>query len=134
MKPNRVYAGYFALQAVAGIGFWVVVAASPTARKAFEMWPPQHAVTDSFLFADVIMGIGGSAASAWGIWSERRWGEPLALFVAGGMVYATLYLAGWVAFTGEGGGLLALMLPPSTLSAWAAWQAWRLRTASLRPG
>ena len=113
----RIYAGYFALQAVAGIGFWVLVATVPVVRRAFEMWPKQHAVTDSFLFADLVIGIAGSAAAAWGLWVRARWARPLALFVAGGMVYATVYLAGWVAFTGVGGGLLALMVVPSTLSA-----------------
>ena len=123
---TQVYAGYFALQAVAGVGFWVLVATVPVVRRAFEMSTSQHAVTTSFLFADLIIGIGGSAVAATGLWCGARWGRALALFVAGGMVYATVYLAGWVAFTGQGGGLLALMVVPSTLSAWSAVQAWRL--------
>jgi hypothetical protein len=125
-----VYAGYFALQAVAGVAFWVVVATVPVVRRAFEMWPKQHAVTDSFLFADVAIGIAGSAVAAWGLRAGAGWARALALFVAGGMVYATVYLAGWVAFTGVGSGLLALMVVPSTLSAWCAVQAWRLPPAA----
>jgi hypothetical protein len=121
-----VYAGYFALQAVAGVGFWVVVATVPAVREVFEMWPKQHAVTDSFLFADLAIGIAGSAVAAAGLRSGKAWARALALFVAGGMVYATVYLVGWVAFTGVGAGLLALMVVPSTLSAWCAVQAWRL--------
>ena len=124
--PIRVYAGYFALQAVAGVGFWGLVAMVGPVRHVFEMWPKQHAVTNSFLFADLVIGIAGAAVAAAGLWSSRRWAPPLALFVAGGMVYATIYLVGWVAFTGVGGGLLALMVVPSTLSVWAALQAWRL--------
>ena len=125
-KPIRVYAGYFGLQAVAGVGFWIVVAAVAPVRHVFEMWPRQHAVTNSFLFADLVIGIGGSAVAGAGLWTERRWAAALSLFVAGGMVYATIYLVGWVAFTGVGSGLLALMVVPSTLSVWAALQAWRL--------
>lgn len=123
---TRVYAGYFALQAVGGIGFWVAVAAVPAVREVFEMSTRQHAVTDSYLFADIVIGIIGSAVAAAGIASKRPWGAAVALFVAGGMVYATIYLVGWVAFTGKGAGLLALMVVPSTLSAYVAASAWRL--------
>lgn len=133
VTPNRVYASYFALQAFMGVAFWTLVAASPSVRSGFEMSAAQHAVTDSFLFADVIIGIGGSALAAVGIWREARWGTAVALFTAGGMVYATLYLVGWVAFTGHGGGLLTLMVPPSTLSAWVAHQTWRLERRSPAP-
>jgi hypothetical protein len=123
---TRVYAGYFGLQAVAGIGFWVAVATVPGIRKVFEMSTRQHAVTDSYLFADIAIGIVGSAVASAGIGSKRRWGSALAMFVAGGMVYATIYLVGWVTFTGKGAGLLGLMVAPSTLSAFVAVSAWRL--------
>lgn len=123
---RQVYAGYFALQAVAGIGFWAVVALSPTVREVFEMSDAEHGVTDSFLAADVAIGILGAAVAAWGLWRAARWAGPWAMFVAGGMVYATLYLVVWVGFTGDGAGLLALMVVPSTLSAWAALQSTRL--------
>lgn len=126
MLPRRVYAGYFALQAVAGTGFWIVLALSPTVREVMEMWPAEHAVTDSFLLADIALGIVGSAVVATGLWRGARWAGPWSLFVAGGLVYATLYLVAWVGATGEGAGLLALMVVPSTLSTWSAWQATRL--------
>jgi hypothetical protein len=125
-QPVRVYAGYFALQAVAGIAFWVLVATVGPIREVFEMSKDEHAVTDSFLFADIVIGIIGSAICAWGLWGGRRWAGASALFVAGGLVYSAIYLAGWVAFTGESGGLLALMIPPSSLSAWSSYQGWRL--------
>jgi hypothetical protein len=127
---RRVYGGYFLLQAVAGIGFWVAVAAVPAVRRVFEMSSRQHAVTDSYLFADIAIGIIGSAVAGAGLWRGARWGAAVALFVAGGMVYATIYLIGWVSFTGDGGGLLALMVVPSTLSAWCAAQSWRLHRPS----
>jgi len=123
---TRVYAGYFGLQAVGGIAFWVAVAAVPAVRTVFEMSSRQHAVTDSYLFADIVIGIIGSAVASAGILAKRRWGAAVALFVAGGMVYATIYLVGWVAFTGKGAGLLGLMVVPSTLSAFVAVSAWRL--------
>lgn len=125
--PRRVYAGYFALQAVAGVGFWLVVALSGPGREVFEMAQAQPAALDSFLFADIALGIVGSAVAAAALWRGTRWGAPWALFVAGGLVYATVYIVGWVAYTGDGSGLLALMLLPSTLSTWSAAQALRLR-------
>ena len=121
-----VFAGYFALQAVAGTAFWILLATVPVVRRAMELDPHQHAGTSAFLFADLVMGIGGSALAAIGLRRRAAWGSAVALFVAGGMVYATIHIAGWVALTGTGAGLLALMVVPSTLSAWAAWQAWRL--------
>ena len=123
---TRIYAGYFGLQAVTGIGFWVAVATVPAIRRVFEMSTRQHAVTNSYLFADIAIGIIGSAVASAGILAKRRWGSALALFVAGGMVYATIYLVGWVAFTGKGAGLLGLMVVPSTLSTFVAVSAWRL--------
>ena len=130
MLSRRVYGGYFLLQAVAGIGFWVVVGSNPAVREAFEMSAQQHAVTNSYLFADIALGIIGSGVGGAALWRGSRWGTAVVLFVAGGMVYATIYLIGWVAFTGDGGRLLALMVVPSTLSAFCAAQAWRLT----RPG
>ncbi|MFN8019025.1 MAG: hypothetical protein U0P45_13010 [Acidimicrobiales bacterium] len=122
----RWYAGYFGLQAVAGIAFWALVAWVGPINELFQMSKARHAVTNSFLFADLVIGIAGSAVAAVGLWRARRWAGALALFVAGGMVYATVYLVGWVAFTGDGAALLALMIPPSSLSAWCAVQGWRL--------
>ena len=125
-QPVRWYGGYFALQAVAGIAFWALVGAVAPVNDLFQMSEAEHAVTNAFLFADLVIGIAGSAVAAVGLWRGRRWAGALALFVAGGMVYATVYLVGWVAFTGEGAALLALMIPPSSLSAWCAVQGWRL--------
>ena len=122
---RRVYAGYFIAQAVVGVAFWVGVAMSPRVRSWFEMLPARHAVTDSFLFADVLLGIIGSLLVAWGIGATRRWAVPLAALTAGGLVYATLYLVAWVSFTGRGAPLLAIMVPPSTLSSWISYQVWR---------
>jgi hypothetical protein len=122
----RVYGGYFGLQAVGGTLFWVLMAAVPAVERLFTMSPREHAVTGSYLFADLIVGIAGSALAAVGLHRRRPWAPAVALFVAGGMVYATLYLVGWVAGTGHGAALLALMVVPSTLSAWAAAQAWKL--------
>lgn len=132
LTSRYVYAAYFGAQAVVGVAFWLLVAEVAPVRKLFEMDPHQHAVTNSYLFADIFIGIIGSALAAVAVRRSSRSDVPLAMFTAGGMVYATLYLVGWVAFTSKGGALLALMIPPSTLSAWVSYQVWR--ASARRPG
>ena len=127
MKPERIYAGYLALQAMLGIVFWIAVAGSSTVREVLELLPAEPAVTDAFVFGDVLVVI-GSAVAAWGIDRRASWGVPVAAFTAGGVVYPTLYLIGWVSFTGSGSGsaCLAIMVPVSLLTLWVTYQAWRL--------
>ena len=108
-----------------GIGFWAVVALSADVRAGFEMLDAEHAVTDSFLFADIAVGIVGSAVAALAIVTGRRSAPALAAFAAGGLAYATLYILAWVVFTGSAGVMLAIMVPPAVLSCFCAHQVWR---------
>ena len=126
MKPERIYAGYFGLQAVLGCAQWSIFFLSPTVRGWFELMPTKHAVVDAFVVADLGVVILGSALSAWAVWTGKRWSVPVVMFTAGGIVYATLYLVGWVGFTGEGSVLLWMMLVVTTLTCWCAYQVWRL--------
>jgi hypothetical protein len=121
---ERVFAGYLAVQAVAGIVFWAVLGAVPAAREWLELMPDKREVTDAFLFADAIV-ILSSAASAWALAARRSWAVPAVAFTAGGLVYPTLFLVCWVAFTGDGAMTLAVMVAPSSLTCWATWQLWR---------
>jgi len=121
---ERVLAGYLALQAVAGIAFWVILGAVPAAREWLELMPEERQVTDAFLFADAIVVL-TSAASAWAVAARRTWAVPAVAFTAGGLVYPTLFLVCWVAFTGDGAMTLAVMVAPSSLTCWATWQLWR---------
>lgn len=123
--PRRVYAGYFVLQALVGIGFWVLLALSSEVRSGFELLGSEHAVTDSFLFADVSLGIVGSLVAAGAILADKRYAPVLAAFVAGSITYATLYILAWVIFTGTGGVMLGIMVPPAMLSCFMAQQVWR---------
>jgi hypothetical protein len=122
---KRVYAGYLALQAVLGVVWWITLAASGTVRSSFELMPEKHAVMDAFVFADIAVVVVGSAVGAWAIEREAPWAVPVVWFTAGGIVYPTLYLLGWVSFTGVGSPLLAAMVAVSTLTCWVAWQVWR---------
>jgi hypothetical protein len=121
---ERVFAGYLAAQAVAGVLFWVVLGTVPAAREWLELMAEKHEVTDAFLFADAIV-IVASAAGAWAVIGRRSWALPMVAFAAGGLVYPTLFLVCWVAFTGDGAMTLAVMVAPSSLTCWIAWQLWR---------
>jgi len=121
----KVFAAYLAFQAVVGIGFWVALATSAGIRELFELRPTLPAVTDAFFLADLIVGVAGSALGSWALWSDARWAVPVIAATTGGLLYATLFLVLWVAMEGTGGACLAIMVPPSAISTYATWWAWR---------
>lgn len=126
MTSKRLYAGYFVVQAVVGIALWISYGASTTVRSWFELTPATHAVTDSFVVADIGVIVVASLVSAWAIASEKNWAVPAAAFTAGAVVYPTVYLVGWVArANGVGAAGLAIMVPPATFTCWIAYQTWK---------
>ena len=127
---RQVFGGYMALQAVGGIVFWLLLRTSTDVRSWIELMPKEHAVTDAFIAADMLVGVVGSALSTWALWADKRWTLVAVAFTTGGIVYPTLFLVSWVGYTGDGGPCLAVMVPPSILSSWVLYQTWRLsRTA-----
>ncbi len=118
---RRTYAGYFLIQAITGAGFWALLWWWSGDRAGFEMAMAERAVTNSFLLADLVLGIVGSAVVAAAVLARRRWAPAAACFVAGGIVYATLYIAFWVAATGHAHAMLAVMVPPALLSAYVSY-------------
>jgi hypothetical protein len=106
MAGKQVYVGYLAAQAVLGVGWWVALATSPWVRSSFELMAEHHAVMDAFVFADMAVVVVGSALSAWALEREVAWAVPMVAFTAGGIVYPTLYLFGWVSFSSVGSPLL----------------------------
>jgi hypothetical protein len=125
LTARRTYAGYFLVQAIAGAGFWVLLWTRPGVRGGFEMLEAERAVTSSFLMADLVLGVAGSVVVAVAVLGRRRWSGALALFVAGGIVYATLYILFWVAATGEGPMMLGIMAPTALMSTYVAVQIHR---------
>jgi hypothetical protein len=125
LRTERIFAGYFLLQAVTGIVFWVLLDNVHSVRKVFELAPANHEVTNAFFLADLLVGVVGSFLTAYALDRNARWALPIAAFTTGGIVYPTLYLVLWVSHTQVGGGCLAIMIPPSTLSTWITYQTWR---------
>ena len=125
---DHVYAAYFVLQAVVGVALWLVYAASPAARSWVGLVPARPAVTAAFAYPDLGVIVLGSLLSAWAIEGRSPAAVPLTAFTAGGVLYPTLYLLGWVSTTNHtGSGVLAIMLPPALLTSWISWQVWRTR-------
>jgi hypothetical protein len=121
---DRVFAIYFVLQAAVGVVFWLILDSSGSLREVFELFPARPAVTDAFFLADALV-IVTSLLSAWALSGARSWAVPMVAFTAGGMVYPTLYLVAWVAMEGTGAACLAIMVPPSVLTSWIAYETWK---------
>ena len=119
VRPERLYAGYFAAQAAAGVAFWALLAGSDQVRSWFDLLPEHPAVVDAFVLADAGVVV-ASVLAARSLWREGRFSVALASFAAGGMVYATLVLVVWVALTDTGAATLAIMVPPTILNCWIA--------------
>ena len=122
---RRTYGGYFLVQAITGAAFWLLLWLRTDDRGGFEMLGAERAVTNSFLLADLVLGIVGSLVVAIGVLTARRWAAGAALFVTGGIVYATLYILFWVAATGDAPAMLAVMVPPALLSTYVSVQLLR---------
>jgi hypothetical protein len=120
-------AAYFALQAVLGVLLWVGVFASADVRSWLELVPGQHEVTNAFLPADAILVV-SSGLAAWALLGCRPWAIVPVVWTAGGIVYPTAYLVGWVATTdGTAEVALGIMLTASFLSCWSTLLVWRAR-------
>jgi hypothetical protein len=123
MAGRRLFAGYLVVQALAGVVWWSALALSPTLRSWFELSPGRPEAVDAFLVADVLVVVLGSLVAARGVAGGARWAGAAVAFTTGGLAYATLYLVGWVALTGTGAALLALMVPPTVFTAWVGVHA-----------
>ena len=125
MTPSRrIAAGYFGLQAVAGLVLWTLIATSPTVRSGFDLVEGRPAVTDAYFFADLV-AVATSALTAIGAWRQRSWAVVAAAVTLGAVVYPTVYLVAWVALDGTASPALAVMVPTTVLSGWATWLLWR---------
>jgi len=128
---RRVFVGYLAAQAVLGVAWWALLAASPTVRGWFELMPGHPEVMDAWVFADIGVVVVGSAVAAVGLHLGRVWATAVLWFTAGAIVYPSIFLFGWVAFTSEGGLLLGAMVVVSLFTTWIAWQVWRAHRRTL---
>ena len=120
-------AAYFGLQAVLGVLLWVGVFASGEVRSWLELVPALPEVTNAFLPADGVLVV-CSTSAAWALLRCRPWAVVPVLLTAGGIVYPTAYLVGWVVTTdGTAEVALGIMVAASFLSCWFAMLVWQAR-------
>lgn len=98
---------------------------SDTVHGWLELMPGSPEVTDTFVVADLLVVVVGSALAALAVARRRRVAVPVVWFTAGGIVYPTLYLLRWVGEVGTGEVLLFGMLVVSTLTCFVAVVVWR---------
>ena len=128
---TRLSAAYLALQAALTVLWWAMLATAPSVRERFELLADHRPLLDAFVVADLVIFVAGSALGAWGLWHEARWAPAVVAFTAGGVLYATVVLAGFVGLrpAGGGGGLgLVAMVAAAVVTAAIAVRA--ARTAS----
>lgn len=127
LPGTALYTGYLVAQAIVGIVLWILWGTSTTVRSWFELVDDVPAAMDAFVFADLLVGVAGSALGAVGVWRGARWAAPVVTFVAGGLVYSTLYLIAWVSFAETGALTLAIMVPPAIINPLIALRLWERR-------
>ncbi len=106
----RLRGGYFALQGIAVVVWWVVMFVRPATMRLFlPSDVPVEALT-AFLPADALFAA-GSFVAAWLAFRAHPRERLVAWFVAGAACYATLWCIGIWALTGEALAGVLCMLP-----------------------
>jgi hypothetical protein len=113
---------WFAVQAVATLAWWFLMAASDRVRGWFELSDDRN-VLSSFVLADLVLIVGGSLIAALASWRRSRWAGSAAVAAAGAVAYATLYLVAWMVNGGNGWPGLVAMAAATLGSAAAAQMA-----------
>ena len=101
-RTRRTSVAYLAAQAVTIPMWWLSMAAWPSVRGRFELDAGRRAVLDSFLLADLVLLVAGSAFAAWATARGDRRAPVVVAAVAGASASATLYLVAWVLDGGHG--------------------------------
>lgn len=113
-----VAAGYLAAQAVGAAIWWTVLFAWPVSRAHFSSPEDSTGTLMSFLVADFLLYIGGSALAAVGFWLNKQWAWPVLCVHAGAASYAGLYCWNLFALTGHNLAGAVLMTPSMIVPWW----------------
>ncbi len=101
MSASRTVAGYFLLQAVGVLGWWVLLWRVPASRGWFipDAWPASTLL--SFWLPDLAMLVGGSAMVASAVWRASAWASSGVWALAAAAWYPTLYCIAASLMTGQ---------------------------------
>ncbi|MEM6799503.1 MAG: hypothetical protein AAF589_08310 [Planctomycetota bacterium] len=103
--------GYLVVQAALAAGWWGMLMLSPESRG--DYWPsgwPEEGLL-AFWLPDLLLFIGGSAASAWLVARQSRRQRAALWLTAGAAAYAGLFCVSLWAMTGQAGASAAAMAP-----------------------
>jgi hypothetical protein len=117
---RRLSVAYMALQAGMALGWWVALVVSDRVRGWFELDAGEHDVLSAFVLADLLVIVAGSAVAALALARSWSWASSCVAWVAGGVAYATLYLAMWTILGGHGAAGLAPMAGATVLTSGVA--------------
>ena len=111
---------YFALQGIATLGWWTLVAASPAWRRWFAFGDDGASLVP-FLAADLVFWCLGSLAVAWGEWRRAAWTAALRFVLCGALGGSLLHALVLAARSGAGWSGVLVMLPALVATVWFAW-------------
>lgn len=121
-NDRRVRAGYFVLQALATLGWWLVITASPEWRAWFAFGDDGRSLW-SFLPGDLLFWCTGSLAVGHGEWHGCRWTAGACGVLCGALACSVLHAATLATLSGAGWYGVLLMLPALGITCWLAWSA-----------
>lgn len=116
--------GYFAIQGVATLGWWALIAWSPAWRRWFAFGDDVASLW-MFFPADMLFWCGGSAAAAMGAWWQARWAPPVAWALCGAIAASVLHAATLATQARAGWPGVLLMVPALLLTLFCAWHSTR---------
>ena len=117
---------YFAVQAVATLAWWAVIAWSPAWRRWFA-FGDDGASLWTFFPADLLCWCVGSLAAAWGDWRRSSWSRSIAWAVSGAITASVLQAATLALHTLAGLPGVLLMAPALVLTVFFTWRSTRDR-------
>jgi protein-S-isoprenylcysteine O-methyltransferase Ste14 len=116
MRPRRIVASYFFIQAISTAAWWGLLIAYPPSLKWFQPndWPVESFL--SFWLADFVLLIAGSMITAVGVWRLSDWAGNAVWAIVAVVWYPTLVCIATSIQTGEAWIASAMMVCMAGLS------------------
>jgi hypothetical protein len=117
---SRWRAAYFALQGLATLAWWLLIAVSPTWRRWFA-FADDGASLLQFLPGDLIFWVLGSFLAAWAELIGASWQRGVRHAVGGAVACSLVHAMSVAALAGAGFRGVILMTPAVLLTGWLSW-------------
>jgi hypothetical protein len=115
---------FFALQGVATLAWWALIAWSPAWRRWFA-FGDDGASLWMFFPSDMLFWCAGSLAVAWGMWRRKPWAATLAWVLCGAIAASVLHAATLAMHARAGWSGVLLMVHALILTVFFAWNSIR---------